>query len=61
MSFRDNAATTVAVLQAYAERAASREGPVLRQPNIDTLAHELDLERLIAEGGLEGSGTLYDR
>ncbi|MBN8910812.1 MAG: hypothetical protein J0H65_01900, partial [Rhizobiales bacterium] len=45
---------TVAALQAYAERAASRDGPVLRQPNIDTLADELDLEQLIAEGGLEG-------
>lgn len=55
MSFRDDAAMTVAALQAYAERAASREGPVLRQPNIDTLADELDLERLIAEGGLEGT------
>jgi len=54
MSFRDDARMTVAALQAYAERAASRDGPVLRQPNIDTLADELDLEQLIAEGGLEG-------
>ena len=54
MSFRDDARMTVAALQAYSERAASRDGPVLRQPNIDTLADELDLEQLIAEGGLEG-------
>lgn len=54
MSFQDDAAMTVAALQAYAERAARREGPVLRQSRIDALVDELDLEHLIAEGGLEG-------
>lgn len=54
MSFRDDAGMTVAALLSYAERAASREGPVLRQPSIDKLADDLDLARLMAEGGLEG-------
>jgi L-2,4-diaminobutyrate decarboxylase len=55
MSFRDDAGVTVAALQAYGERAARREGAVLRQPSIDSLVDELDIERLIAEGGLEGT------
>jgi len=55
MSFRDDAGMTVAALQAYAERAVRREGAILRQPSIDSLVDALDVERLIAEGGLEGN------
>lgn len=55
MSFRDDAETTVEALLAYAERARRRDGPVLRQPRLDELANDLDLDRLIAEGGLEGA------
>lgn len=54
MGFRDDAVMTVAALEAYATHAASRKGPVLRQPDIDTLADELELQRLIFSGGLSG-------
>lgn len=54
MSFRDDAAMTIAALQDYADRAWRREGPVLRQSSIDELAQDLEIERLIADGGLAG-------
>lgn len=54
MGFREDAETTVTALQSYAERAARGEGRVLRQTPIGELTRDLDVARLLAEGGLEG-------
>ena len=54
MSFRDDACTTVDALVAYAEQARRGEVPVVCQPQLAVLTRDLELERLLAEGGLEG-------
>lgn len=54
MSFRDDAEMTVASLAAYAELARHRKVPVLRQVPIGDLVDDLDLARLLTEGGLRG-------
>ncbi|RAI44318.1 pyridoxal phosphate-dependent decarboxylase family protein [Rhodoplanes roseus] len=58
MSFREDAATAIEALVEFAARAHERDGPVIRQPALGDLAQRLDLERLIAEGGLTGD-TLH--
>lgn len=55
MSFVEDAASTAGLLQAFAERAQRRDGPVLVQPPIAQLSNDLGLDQLIAEGGLEGA------
>lgn len=54
MGFREDAHLAVDALAGYLERTAAGEGPVLRQPPLAALAAELELERLVAEGGLHG-------
>ncbi|MFL9828912.1 hypothetical protein, partial [Rhodoplanes sp. SY1] len=54
MRFRADAAITVDAMADHAERAYRREGPVIRQPALLDLAKTLELDRLIAEGGLTG-------
>lgn len=55
MAFRDDAHITIEALEQFAARAQRREGPVIRQPPLGGLVAGLDLERLIADGGLQGS------
>ncbi len=43
-------------LEAFAAAAADRRGPVIRQRPMVELARTLELDRLIAEGGLRGDG-----
>lgn len=54
MTFRDDALIAIDALAAHCERALRREGPVIRQPPLADLVRALDLDRLIAEGGLSG-------
>ncbi|RAI40855.1 diaminobutyrate decarboxylase, partial [Rhodoplanes elegans] len=52
--FRDDAAIAVDALAGFAAQSADRAGPVIRQPALGDLARTLELDRLIAEGGLTG-------
>lgn len=54
MAFPADARDAVDALARYLVRSQSGEGPVLVQPPLRELAAQLDLERLIAEGGLSG-------
>ena len=54
MTFRADATIAIDALDEFAARAHRREGPVIRQPGLADLHRQLDLERLIASGGLEG-------
>lgn len=54
MTFQEDARITVTALQAFADQALEHEAPVLVQPQIGQLARDLEIESLIAEGGLEG-------
>lgn len=54
MGFKEDATIAVEALAAYLERTQAGEGPVLRQPPLRELAEQLELEPLIARGGLHG-------
>ncbi len=54
MTFKEDGAIAIEALEAFAARALAGEGPVINQPRITELAHRLELDRLIAEGGLAG-------
>lgn len=54
MSFLEDATATASALQAYADHAQSRNGPVIDQQPIARLTSDLELDNLIAAGGLEG-------
>jgi L-2,4-diaminobutyrate decarboxylase len=54
VSFQGDARAAVEALREYHEHAASRSGPVIRQPPLRDLAQELELVELIAGGGLQG-------
>lgn len=55
MDFGAECGKASGALEQFARRAGLREGPVIRQPPMAELARALDLERLIAEGGLGGA------
>jgi L-2,4-diaminobutyrate decarboxylase len=52
--FRQDATLAVDALAGYLARSRAGEGPVLRQPPLAELAEALELEPLIARGGLHG-------
>ncbi|MBF0392340.1 MAG: aspartate aminotransferase family protein, partial [Alphaproteobacteria bacterium] len=54
MDFAAECATAARALDDFAGRAALRQGPVIRQEPMADLARALDIDRLIAEGGLRG-------
>ena len=54
MSFAKDCAIAAEALEAFAARAGTREGPVITQPPMRQLADNLDLDRLIRDGGLTG-------
>lgn len=54
MTLRTDCDIAIEALQLFAEQAAARRAPVIRQPPMAELARGLDLDRLMAEGGLEG-------
>ena len=54
MSFEANARIAVEALADHLARSRSRQEPVIRQRPLRELAATLDLERLLAEGGLDG-------
>lgn len=54
MPYREDLDRTIDALAAYLEEAEGRNGPVLRQPPMRTLAVELGLDALMREGGLSG-------
>lgn len=54
MSYRQDLERTIDALAAYLEEAEGRHGPVLRQPLMADLAELLQLDELIASGGLTG-------
>ena len=54
MSFDDDARITLDALSAFADHARRRDGKVVNQPPAHRLMANLDIARLIAEGGLEG-------
>lgn len=58
MNFRTASDLAVEALQDYAKQALDRRGPVIRQIPMATLSQRLDLERLIANGGLR-SGDVF--
>jgi L-2,4-diaminobutyrate decarboxylase len=46
-------ATAVAALEPHLDRAAAGDGPVLRRPPVAEVADRLELERWIADGGMD--------
>lgn len=58
MMFANAYALALRALTAFAERARLRQGRVVTQPPMAELAASLDLNRLIAEGGLAEDGRL---
>lgn len=54
MTFLGDCRATLEALQAFADQALERRGPVIHQVPLGTLAGRLELDRLIAEGGLGG-------
>ncbi len=54
MAFREDATLAVEALARYLEQSSAGEGPVLLQPPLAELARRLELEPLIASGGLHG-------
>lgn len=59
MTFRDDCMIAITALDDFATRAENRIGPVIRQPALQQLKDELDLERLIASGGLQGEALSH--
>lgn len=54
MSFDEDARITLDALSAFADHARRRDGKVVNQPPAHRLMSDLDVARLIAEGGLDG-------
>ncbi len=55
MNFSDDMKRAASALQAWIERAESREDSVLMQPRMAALARDLKLDELMREGGLTGA------
>jgi len=58
MSFESDVRAVVAALTNYDREARLRNGPVLRQPPIQQLFDDLDLESYVRSGGLNGDELL---
>ena len=56
MTFRSECGTAIDALETFFEQAQARHGPVIRQAPMAELAERMDLDRLIAEGGLRSDG-----
>ncbi len=56
MTFRSECGIVLDALETFFEQAQARKGPVIRQTPMAELAGQMDLERLISEGGLGGDG-----
>lgn len=54
MTFRNDGEIALAALEAFAAQSRAGTMPVIRQPPLAELATRLELDRLIAEGGLHG-------
>jgi L-2,4-diaminobutyrate decarboxylase len=54
MTFTDDARRVTDALASYATAARERRSPVIRQEPLARLIEDLDLERLVVEGGLTG-------
>ena len=54
-TFERDAAAAVAALARFLARSERGEAPVLRQPPLAQLVRDLEIDRLIAEGGLTGA------
>lgn len=60
MSFRTASDLAIDALEDYAKQALGRHGPVIRQIPMATLVQRLDLERLIAHGGLRNGDAFKE-
>ncbi len=54
MSYSKEYQSTVTALEAFTKSSSAREGRAIHQPPLADLVKSMDIERLIAEGGLQG-------